>query len=162
VIETSVSHVSHIELSFTFLKLNKVRWMNKCQLFSLQGDYSDRTRGNGMELYQGRVRLGIRNRFFTRGQSGPGTGSQGQWAQLQAARVQGMFGQRSLMQGLNWGGAVWSWGLDSVTPVGLFQLGIFYVSMTGTEVYLMGFSMRDFNYICNWTFFILFLHTQNG
>jgi len=43
----------------------------------------------------------------------------GQWAQPQAARVHGAFGQHSQTLGLILGGAVWSWELDS-DPYGSF------------------------------------------
>lgn len=41
--------------------------------------YSDRTQGNSTELYQGKVRLSIRKKFFPRGLLVTGTGSVGQW-----------------------------------------------------------------------------------
>jgi len=45
-----------------------------------------------MELCQGRVSLGVRERICTR-RWWRGTGCPGQWAQLQADRVQGALGQ---------------------------------------------------------------------
>ena len=73
-------------------------WLMKLGLFSLEkrrfkGDYcslqlperwlwfshvtSNRTRGNGLELCQGRVRLDIRNTCALKERSGPGTGCPG-------------------------------------------------------------------------------------
>ncbi|KAK4818146.1 LOW QUALITY PROTEIN: hypothetical protein QYF61_006745 [Mycteria americana] len=40
---------------------------------------SDRMRGNGLKLRQGRFRLDIRNNFFTKGLSSIGTGCPGKW-----------------------------------------------------------------------------------
>ena len=47
---------------------------------------SDRIQGNGMKLCQGKFRLDMRRRFFTRGWSVPGTGSPGKWSWHQACR----------------------------------------------------------------------------
>lgn len=44
-----------------------------------------------LKMHQGRVRLGVRTVFFTRGWSGPGTLSPGQWPCLQTATVQAVF-----------------------------------------------------------------------
>ena len=58
------------------------------EIFSLKlcHQLANRTQGNA--LRQGKVRLGVRKRFFTRGWSGPGAGCPWQWAQPQVARVQ--------------------------------------------------------------------------
>lgn len=77
----------------------------------LPGD-GNRTQGNSMGLRQGRVRI----RFFTRGWLGPGIGSPGQCSRPQAALGHPVW---------VWIGAVWSQGLDSMTPVGTFQLKVF-------------------------------------
>lgn len=54
-----------------------------------------------MKLFQGRLRLDFRKRFFTERVVGPwGTGSRGQWLQHQVAGVQETFGQT---QSLNFG-----------------------------------------------------------
>ena len=47
---------------------------------------SDRTRGDGMELGQGRVRLGVRERVCTQRWSGTGTGCPWTWAPHQACQ----------------------------------------------------------------------------
>ena len=58
-----------------------------------------------MQLCQGRVRLGVGKRFFTRDGLGLGTGSPGQWSLPQAAGVQEASGQCSQTYGLIF---VWS------------------------------------------------------
>ena len=63
-----------------------------------------------MELCQGRGGPGVGTRCAPEGGE-HGTGCPGQWAQPQAAGVQGVFGHHSQAQGL--GGPVWSQGLDS-------------------------------------------------
>lgn len=76
--------------------------------FLLSG-YSDKTQGNGMELCQARIWLGIRKRFFTRevGQ-GSGMGSPGWWFWPQAARVQGVFGYRVWISEFHYRAKRWS------------------------------------------------------
>uniref|UniRef100_A0A8B9BR42 Uncharacterized protein n=1 Tax=Anser brachyrhynchus TaxID=132585 RepID=A0A8B9BR42_9AVES len=49
-----------------------------------RGERRGRTRGNGMELGQGRVRLGVRDRFCTQRWSGTGTGCPGTWSRPRA------------------------------------------------------------------------------
>jgi len=49
------------------------------------------TSENDMELSQGRARLDIRKRFFTREWLGIGISSTGQWSMPRAARIQGVF-----------------------------------------------------------------------
>ena len=58
---------------------------------------TDRARGNGMELCQGKGSWGLGIG------SPPGNGCPGQWARPQAAGVRGAFGQHSKTQGLDFG-----------------------------------------------------------
>lgn len=50
------------------------------QCLSLISGDSNRTRGNVMELHQGRVRLGARKRFFTKMMVGTRTDSPKKWS----------------------------------------------------------------------------------
>ena len=67
-------------------------WRGSAVLCSALRD-SDRARGNGMELCQGRGRVGIRKRLFAEGVVGPWNRLPGQWSWPQAARSQEVFGQ---------------------------------------------------------------------
>lgn len=79
-----------------------------------------------MQLCQGRVGLGVRQRSFTRLWSGPGSGCPGQWAQSQAAGIQGSFEQHFQTQGLILGWSYVELELDSMTAVDPIQLRLFY------------------------------------
>lgn len=79
-------------------------------LLSSQGLFWVLTGNRNMELCQ----VEVRNRFFTRGWWGPGTGCLGQWAKPRADRDQAVFGHRSQTQGLDFGWSCveagsWTW-----------------------------------------------------
>ena len=89
------------------------------QWSSLFSGNSERSLGDGMELWQGRVRLDFRKKFFTRG-CGYGIRCLRQWAQLQASIV-----KENLDNALRHGvwyffldGPVWSQELDLMNLVG--------------------------------------------
>lgn len=73
---------------FQHLMMLKEHW-------HLLSDDSNRTQENSMELWQWKVRLDFRKRFFTRGWLGTGIGCPHQWSQSQAVRVQAVLEQHS-------------------------------------------------------------------
>ena len=83
-----------------------------------------------MGLHQGRVRQGVKKRYFIKGWSGPGAGSPGQWSHPKTAGVQGAFGQCSQTQDLILGCYLWSQDLNLMILVGPFQLVIFCDSVS--------------------------------
>ena len=89
------------------------------QCWALLAGDSDRAQGNSMELCQGRDRLGVRKRFFTRGQ----------WAQPWAARVQAVVGQHSQTQNLSFGWSCVEVGVGLDDPCGPYPLGVFCDSL---------------------------------
>jgi len=89
----------------------------------LSGD-NNRIQGNNMELHQGReekgIRWGVTNRFFTRGWSGPGTGSPGQWSQPHVVGVQEVSEQFSQTYTLIFGWSCVHPGVELSDPYGSF------------------------------------------
>lgn len=96
-----------------------------CSWFPLSGDNDGTQRNGTTELHQGRIRLGVRNKFFTREWSD--TGSSGHNPKQPELK-------KHLDNALSHidcflGGAVWEQKFDLVILMGPFQLRIFYDSM---------------------------------
>lgn len=88
----------------------------------LFGD-GNRIWGNGIELHQGKVSLGVRKRFFTKTWLCTGTGK----CSLTECEKCLYSALRHMVSFL--GGLMWSQELDSVIILGPLQLGIFCVSV---------------------------------
>ena len=103
-------------------------WLRRAALSSALCD-SNRARGNGMELYQGRCKWGLGTESAPKG-CGHGTGCPGQGSLFQLLEF-----KECMDSDLRHG--VWmldvtecSWELDSMILVGSFHTGIFIDSMT--------------------------------
>lgn len=75
---------------------------------------------------RGGAGCGVRERLFTRGFSGPGTGCPGQWSGSQVLESKECLD--NILRHWVWilGGLVWSQQLDLEILVGPFQLRVFY------------------------------------
>jgi len=80
--------------SFPFPSLWQPTASLQVQCWALLSGDSDRARGNGMEMHQGRVRWRL-GKGSSPENSGHGTGCPGQWSRPQGIGVQRVFGQHS-------------------------------------------------------------------
>ena len=90
---------------------------------------SDRARGNGMELCEGRGGWGLGTGCAPEG-SGHGTGCTGQWAPPRAVVMQEAFGQQSQIQGLDSGWCCAEPAVGLCDPCGSLPAQVFCSSVT--------------------------------